>query len=210
MLKREIDHIVYCVPDLDVAIADLTSLWGVQPTIGGRHLTKGTKNALINLGNGCYFELLAIDEENTEITADRWMGVDLIQQPKITRWALKTSDLNTDCLALATYDEALSEVFEGSRKTSDGSELKWKMTLPKSHPEVELVPFMTDWTTSDYHPTDRMTAQCQLTGLQLFHPHPEQFKTVFQALNVDVELNHSNDIKIQLKIEAPTGTQFVS
>jgi hypothetical protein len=54
---------------------------GVKPVIGGRHLLHGTKNALINLGNQCYLEILAKDEENPTFKGTRWMGIDLITQP---------------------------------------------------------------------------------------------------------------------------------
>ena len=33
-----IDHIVYAVPDFDLALSDLAEKLGVNPIIGGRHL----------------------------------------------------------------------------------------------------------------------------------------------------------------------------
>ena len=91
-IGRKIDHIVYAVPDLSAACDELEELLGVRPIFGGYHDSQGTKNALLNLGNQCYLELLAVDEANTKIEAPRWMGVDLIQHPRITRWAIKSDN----------------------------------------------------------------------------------------------------------------------
>jgi len=42
---RKIDHLVYCVLDLDSAIEQLYDEIGVRAIVGGRHLNQGTKNA---------------------------------------------------------------------------------------------------------------------------------------------------------------------
>jgi len=84
-MKRTIDHIVYCVPDFEKALQFFKEEIGVDPFIGGRHLTKGTKNAILNLGNSAYLEILAIDTQNTNVMENHWMGIDLISSPRITR-----------------------------------------------------------------------------------------------------------------------------
>jgi len=101
--RRKIDHIVYSVVDLEAAIDDIENQLGVRPSIGGRHLSKGTKNAILNLNKACYLEILAIDEENKEVKAPRWMGVDLIKKDCITRWALKSNHLLEDQKILEGY-----------------------------------------------------------------------------------------------------------
>lgn len=72
-----IDHLVYAVPNLEKGIAEFENKFGIQATIGGKHLTKGTHNALINLGKYSYLEIIAVDPENWAIQQPRWMGVDL-------------------------------------------------------------------------------------------------------------------------------------
>ena len=64
---RQIDHIVYTVPNLEKAMDWFTEISGIQPAFGGYHTTQGTKNAVVNLGNSCYLELLAADNENKNI-----------------------------------------------------------------------------------------------------------------------------------------------
>jgi hypothetical protein len=82
---------------LEEAIAWFEEQAGVRPVVGGKHPTKGTKNALVNLGNKCYLELLAADCENTSFSGNRWMGVDTIETPTMTRWSLKSEHLANGC-----------------------------------------------------------------------------------------------------------------
>lgn len=118
MANRKIDHIVYCVPDLEQAIDYFKNKLGITPVIGGRHLLRGTKNALLNLGDQCYLELLSIDYENKNIPPPRWMGIDLINEPKITRWAVQSEDVNSDQEILTQYSPDLGIVSEGQRKNN--------------------------------------------------------------------------------------------
>ena len=64
---RQIDHIVYTVPNLEKAIDWFAEISGIRPAFGGYHTTQGTKNAVVNLGNSCYLELLAADDANKDI-----------------------------------------------------------------------------------------------------------------------------------------------
>jgi len=149
----KIDHLVYCVHNLEEGINYFIDNYGIHPVIGGRHLNEGTKNAIINLGNKCYLEILAVDEENTKKAKNRWMGIDLLTSPKITRWAIKSTNLEEDKHALIRYNDQLGQVESGLRKRPNNTNLTWKLTKPLSHPEVEAVPFLVDWSGTDSYPT---------------------------------------------------------
>ena len=62
--SRSIDHIVYCVQDLDAAMDWFEDQTGVRPEFGGYHTTQGTKNALVGLGEDRYLEFLAVDSKS--------------------------------------------------------------------------------------------------------------------------------------------------
>lgn len=200
-----IDHIVYTVPDFDLSLADLEEKLGVKPMNGGRHLLHGTKNALINLGNQCYLEILAKDEENTTFKGSRWMGLDLITQPTITRWAVKSPDIEKGSVILKNYQSDLGQISSGERLTTDGSLLKWKMTLPRSTPEVDIVPFLLDWSASAFHPCDRMEPQCKLNNVVFYHPHPEVIDGVFLSLSINKKIIYHPFPKIELSIIGQHG-----
>ena len=202
---RQVDHIVYCVPILEEGIDYIENILGVRPAIGGRHLNRGTKNALLNLGNACYLEILAADYENEDFKGERWMGIDLIDHPKITRWSIKSEDLKSDSRILQSYNPELSTIFGGSRKTTSGSTLSWNMMLPSSRPELELVPFMTDWSTSSVHPTDSLPEICTISSVFLSHPDPLGIQPVLDQLNIEIQVAKADEAKICVEINSPNG-----
>jgi len=201
---RRIDHIAYAVPNLDDGIKHLQELLGCEVIVGGRHLNNGTHNALVNLGNEIYLELIATDIENKDVEGPRWMAVDLVEEPRVTRWALKSNDLNADLNALKVFNPDLGNSFEGSRKKQDGSLLKWHMALPLPAPEIELAPFAVDWKDS-IHPTRSLTAECELISIELIHPNPTIYAQLFAALDIELMIYQGVSTKIKLEINSPKG-----
>jgi len=204
-MGREIDHIVYCVPDLEEGVNYISNLFGVKPVIGGAHLTKGTKNALLNLGNKCYLEILAIDHDNVDFKGLRWMGIDLIREPKITRWSLKSNTLKSDSKILSLHSPELGIIDSGSRKTMDGLLLSWEMILPASAPEVELLPFMTDWSESEMHPTDKLEQGCVFNSIELYHLNPKIVQSMLYDLRVKNIVQSDSEVTIAVNIQSPKG-----
>lgn len=202
---RRIDHIVYCTRDLEKEVARLEKVFGTDFSPGGRHLTEGSKNVLLNLGNKCYLEVLAIDAANTEISAPRWMGIDLLTSDKITRWALKTDDSKKDAEVVKAYSSQMGTIKGGERITSEGKKLEWDLVMPLNSPEVEVVPFMTDWTKSDVHPTDNMPQNCELLEISLQHPNPREIEKVLEALNCKIRVALDSVPRISIKIKSPNG-----
>lgn len=203
--KRIIDHIVYCVPNLEDALNDLEKKLGVRPSFGGYHTTQGTKNAVLHLGNACYLEILAADKDNTAITPPRWMGIDLIQTPKITRWAIKSIDLQQDSQVLKKYQPDMGRIEGGQRRTSNGGLLTWQMIMPLAVPEVDIIPFMTDWQQSEVHPTGQMAEHCRLLDLTLTHPTPQNLQTTLSQLSLDLNVVKGASASITIKIQCPKG-----
>ncbi len=203
--NRKLDHLVYCVLDLNRAIERIFKQTGVEATLGGRHLKHGTKNALIHLGELSYLELLAIDNSNSTVKGPRWMGIDLISEPKITRWAIHSKDLLSDRVLLKSYNSNMGNLIDGSRKKQDGSILQWEMLMPLAHPEVEIIPFMIDWSKSDAHPTNGLQQNCRLEELKFYGPNNQKTKDALQAIDNNVQIHEYKDIAIQAIIEGPRG-----
>ena len=203
--KRQIDHIVYCVHDLEAAVVQFSEVYGVHPVMGGRHLNRGTHNAIVNLGNECYLEILAVDDNNTAVTRDRWMGIDYLKEPKMTRWSLRSDNLKQDLLAIEKLNPDLCNLSVGQRMTPAGSMLKWNMSIPLSSPEVELLPFLLDWTDSDNHPTQDLAQECELIGMELFHPSPEKLLPCYKELGISMDVLPSVSTRIKATLKGPKG-----
>lgn len=192
--------------DLDEAIIAFEKKIGVRPIFGGYHKTYGTKNALINLDKNMYLELIAADDDNIEIRPPRWMGVDLLRTNQITRWALKSNVLERDSSMLKNYHPEMGKIQVGSRNAADGSLLRWQLNMPLPSPEVELVPFILDWSATDKHPSELLPDMgCKLVKLYGTHPNPEKFTTIFKDLQCDFQINKNDTIALKLILDSPKG-----
>lgn len=206
MNSRQIDHIVYTVFNLEEAIDSFEQKLGVRPVFGGYHKTEGTKNALLKLDRGIYLELLAADDENKEIKPPRWMGVDVLTKEQITRWALKSDDLPKDAAVLQEYHADMGRIKGGSREVAGGGLLQWELIMPLSKPELEVLPFMVDWSSSEVHPFDQLPElNCQLKELYVKHPEAVKIKQCFEKLGVELRIEQSEEIEIKALIRCPQG-----
>lgn len=203
--KRKIDHIVYAVPDLEAAILEFEAMTGVRPTFGGYHQHKGTKNALVNIGDGAYLELITVDQENTTISAPRWMGVDLIQEAKVTRWSLKSDQLEQDSQALRSYHAKMGLIEGGQRNTAAGDLLSWMMIMPLAEPAVEIAPFVTSWGENSVHPTQNLSPVCPLLDIQFVHPEPVALADLWRQLGLNYPILAGTTPQIKVVLDCPKG-----
>lgn len=191
---------------MDTAIAEFEKKLGVRPIFGGYHKSQGTKNALLNLDNGMYLELLAADHTNIEIVPPRWMGIDVLKKSQITRWALKSKNLEQDSHILKAHQNDMGEIKGGSRVTSKGAFLKWEMIMPLPEPEVEILPFLVDWSQSETHPHDELPEMnCQLVELYATHSISKIYDAILQQLNFDFRIENENETSIKALIKCPKG-----
>ena len=201
---NKIDHLVYAVPDLEKAVNQFERISGVRPVYGGKHQHQGTHNALINLGNNSYLEFLAIDPENKNIPPPRWMGIDLIREPKITRWAVKSKAINEELNILKKIKPSLAITKTGKRQRQDGAILQWELSIPQATPEVEIYPFFIDWKSSE-HPTVALPQHCELISFHATHPAPAEIITFLKNINAEITIEKGNEITLIAKINTPNG-----
>jgi len=152
-----LDHLVYAARDLDVTIADLERRLGVRASPGGRHLGRGTRNALIALGPTTYLEILAPDFDQPEPATPRWLGVDTIERPTLSAWAIRCADVAELAARAERAGVQLGTVLTGSRERPDGVLLEWTYTDPRVMVGGGIVPFLIDWGRSP-HPASGAAA----------------------------------------------------
>ena len=199
-----IDHLVYATNNFEESIEWFEKASGIAPVFGGYHKDKGTKNALVKIGRKAYLEIIAVDPQNFQIKENRWMGLDLIEEAKLTRWAIQSDELSKEASALKNYNKAMGEIHAGSRETSSGAQLNWKMILPLAEPEVELAPFVIDWEDS-IHPAIDLQEGCDLLTLKFSHPNPEKIHVLFSNMGLHWEVIKSDEVSIHAELETPRG-----
>jgi hypothetical protein len=194
-----IDHIVYACRNLEQGIKEIKEKTGVVAVYGGKHLDFGTHNALINIGNEVYLEIIAPDPSNQKIDPPRWMGVDLIKDTgRITRVALKSDDLEKDVEILRKISPKCAHWGKGSRKTSSGKDISWKMAYPLAEPLIDLVPFMVEWK-GDYHPTQDIPEMMNLLQIDLYAENPADFLDIFPEGMVQIYSGSRKEIKVRIR-----------
>ena len=126
-----IDHITIGVSDLQQGVAQFQKL-GFTVLPGGVHAGKGTHNAVA--WNGMeYIELLAI-RDVAEYRASSASGGEfekfITAGGGIRSIALASDDLVADVAGMRSRGIDIGDPIEGSRRTPDGQELRWKLAMP--------------------------------------------------------------------------------
>lgn len=135
------------------------------------------------------------------------MGIDLLTKNRITRFALKSNTLIEDGKLLKQYNTDLGIISSGSRNIPDGSLLNWQLTMPLSVPEVDIVPFMIDWSESKVHPSSYLPDMgCKLKLIYATHPKPKKIIELYKKINCKVQINEAEEVSLNLIIDTPKGT----
>jgi len=125
-----IDHLMICVPDLAKGVEAYRRMgFNVQP--GGVHPGKGTHNA-IAFNEEDYLELLAVRDAAEYAAGSSWGGglpAFIAAGGGIRYVILQSDDLAADVAAMRGRGVDVSDAMDGSRRTPDGKELKWKSAV---------------------------------------------------------------------------------
>ena len=149
-----VDHLLLGVSDLDYGMQFVEEKSGIKPVIGGVHPGRGTRNALLSLGDKHYLEIIAPDPAQKEYQST--FDVRALKEPALITWA--ASAANIDALAKTAQDSGFKVAgpAEGSRKKGDGTTLRWKAfraeTAIAAEP-VDVIPFFIEWAADSIHPS---------------------------------------------------------
>lgn len=199
-----VDHIVYAFSDLNEGIKIIKECTGVEPIVGGQHLNHGTHNALLALGKKCYLEIIAPDPNN-QFDGTRWMAVDHIEKPTITRWSINTNNIQEDAQILSDHDKSLGEIIAGERQLKDGHFLKWQMTKPSTDGIVNTIPFLLDWSQSANHPCDVLDLECKLIEVKLHSTKANSLENIIGTSSNSISYHPSGRESIQIVMKTPKG-----
>ncbi|WP_424811141.1 VOC family protein [Roseococcus sp. YIM B11640] len=71
-----LDHLTVIAPDLAEGVAHVRACLDLDVPFGQRHAYMGTHNHLLQLGDGIYLEIVALDPDGVWPGRPRWFGVD--------------------------------------------------------------------------------------------------------------------------------------
>ena len=169
-MKGAIDHLMWACSDLESGIAAIESMTGKTPTPGGPHPGFGTRNALLDLANTTYLEIIAPDPEQS-LKGNRGDEFAALDAPYLRTWAIRVEDL------LASRDLLKSLGFEPrgpsamSRALPSGELISWELLFLSQRNGAgaerafagAALPFFIDWKDSP-HPCTSLEPGCELTG----------------------------------------------
>jgi hypothetical protein len=187
-LIQRVDHLVYATPDVDSTCADLERRFGVRASAGGRHLGRGTRNALMAIGPASYLEIIGPDLGQAGAPKPRWFGIDTLTAPRLATWAVAGTDLDGLVDNAAQRGIQLGAITAGRRERSDGVVLTWKATDPNVMLAGGLVPFFIDWGASP-HPASNAASGPRLEELRGEHPAPQQAINALAAVGIAMRID---------------------
>ena len=202
--QAQIDHVIIGVPDLEQAIKQIADLTGVRPVVGGVHPGRGTRNALMSLGDGSYLEILAPNPAEP-VPSGEATELGILTEPTPIGWAVSAEDETELRRRLSKHAIAVTPAEPGSRDLPNGSTLRW-VTFGYSDLDDPLAPFFIIWADPTRHPSRTSPSGCRLTELRIQHPNADRVARAVAPLQVPVAVSPSTKSGMRVTLTCPRGT----
>lgn len=204
MIEPCLDHIVVATPYLDDLVRSFHDRTGVEPALGGRHESRGTRNHLVSLGDKAYLELIGPDDPNASGPLPAVFGIDHLTGPRVAAWKVRSSDLETTVATARSHGYDPGDVGPLSRRTPDGTLLQWRLTQNPPTDFDGLVPGLIDWQDSP-HPTAADLPEMRLVALVGQHPQAGAVRDALYALSVELEVGEGDAAGLDVTLATPHG-----
>jgi hypothetical protein len=199
-----LDHLLWGADDLDQGIAEIERLTGVRPAKAGRHPGYGTWNALASLGPGVYIEVISPDPEQPGATSGRLNQIRALKAPGLMTFAMRSSDLEGLAARARAAGFDPGTVIDRSRKTPEGSMVRWRSLFIERHPFGTWLPFGIDWMDTP-HPSTHAPGGLKLLSFSITHPDAEALTAAYRALGFELPAVQKGPAGFRAKIETPKG-----
>jgi catechol 2,3-dioxygenase-like lactoylglutathione lyase family enzyme len=197
-----LDHILLGCSDLDRGIDFVEKHTGVRAAFGGVHPGRGTRNALLSLGEKHYLEIIALDPQQSG--APDHYGLAKLNEPRLVGWAAHPGDLNAFAIRLRNAGLAFEGPTPGSRKRPDGRLLQWK-TLNLKDDHSGLLPFFIEWSANTVHPSADAPAGCKIDHFSLSALNVADLVRICTQLDLDVPVEQGETSHLRARIAGLDG-----
>lgn len=207
MLK--LDHITVIAPTLNEGVEHVRNCLDLDVPFGQRHDYMGTYNHLLQLGDGIYLEIVALDPGAERPARRRWFGLDDQQQVRadwdqgrrLRGWVART-DAMDDLLANHT------SIF-GKKVPLPMDNPTFDFAIPDdgSLPLDGAAPSVIDRRGHQRSMETIADLGATLKSFFLEHPNPSEVKALYGALTVDRSpgIVLGSELRYQALIETPDG-----
>jgi hypothetical protein len=203
-----LDHIILGCSELERGVDFVAEHTGVRAAFGGVHPGRGTRNALLSLGEQRYLEIMAPDP--TQKVEPQITKLRDLKEPRIVGWAAHRDELERFAAQLREAKVEFEGPREGSRKRPDGRVLHWKtLTLKDDH--AGMLPFFIEWSKDSIHPSIDAPKGCTLR--RFWAVTPEQEDLLYAASRVQIELDVgevSEKPSLNATLVGPKGELYLS
>lgn len=197
-----LDHFILGCDELDRGVDFVEKQTGVRAAFGGVHPGRGTRNALLSLGERKYLEIMAPDP--AQQGALQIPRLRELKEPRIVGWAVHPGDVTQLAARLREAGVAFKEPQPGSRQRPDGKVLHWKsLTLADDHDG--LLPFFIEWSADSLHPSSDAPKGCRLERFGAVTPDPAGLSKLFAILQIDLPTSKSEKSGLHATISGPQG-----
>jgi hypothetical protein len=199
-----LDHMILGCNDLDRGIAFVEDRTGVRAAFGGVHPGRGTRNALLSLGQRRYLEIMAPDPDQPDTKNPLALHLRKLSEPQIVGWAVHPGDLGAFAKKLRDAGVACEGPSPGSRKRPDGRFLQWQTVTLKDNPSW-LLPFFIEWSADSLHPSADAPAGCRLIRFEAVTSEPDKLAKTAALLLLDVPIIKGEKSQLRATIAGPRG-----
>jgi len=198
-----LDHLLWAAPDLEEGAKTIARLTGVTPARGGVHPGLGTRNSLIALGSGVYFEIIAPDPAQ-KLEGNRGGRIAALPRPGLMTFAVASGDLTTLRDAASREGLAVNGPVAMHRATPSGARLDWMILYLEDARFGEAIPFVIDWGNSP-HPSASSPAGCRLKSFAALHPEAKALAALYGALGIPVAVKRAANAGFVAELTTPNG-----
>ncbi len=207
-VPKVLDHILLGCADLERGIAFVEERTGVKAAFGGVHPGRGTRNALLSLGERHYLEIIAPDPKQAGTTGSQSsverLGLRQLAEPRLVTWAVHPGSAAALAEKLKEAGVAADGPTPGSRKRPDGKMLQWQ-TVNLADDEGGLLPFFIEWSAESVHPSVDAVKGCALKEFWVESPKAKELSKRFAVMGVEVEVKQGDKARLRARIAGPKG-----